>query len=268
MRIPVLTNDKAKEMVDILDPPCEIDPNVASYQSTNGAGEPLDLSSVEDLAHELGQLWRDCAEDTKLFDSRACVLVHRSVPREPEALSDDGFWRWLALGPLRQITIYRYPPSKDREDEAGMVIPGRYNRQNFGVGASARQRAECYPYKLWLRAELGHFTGGDDGKDPYRFAMRGDVDFWTSHVHRQSYTTNRLLCSSLVRTQFPDDRDGSPLLVSGEESVSDGIRGIRTLAKRLRRLQATYELNVLDQDELDVLVSEQASDLTRAAKQK
>lgn len=261
MRFHVLAEGKAKEMIDLIDPPHYNSPEITTYQANAGAGTLLDDAVIEMLQTQLEALQKEFKDDTKRFDAEACVVIHKVLPHEQELLSNDGFWRWLALGPLLGITRWRFPPSQKRDDESGNEILGRFNRTNFGVGASARQRAECYPYKLWLRAELGHT---DDGKESYRYARRGDVDFWTSHVHRQSYTTNRNLCSALVRFQYPDEREGKPYLLSGTEKREEGRLGMRTLAKKLRRLQATYELTMLDVGQLHDLILEQAHSLRRA----
>jgi hypothetical protein len=260
MKFKVLDQARAREILDRMDAPLNERPSLAGLESRAGAGEPLEDDVTQQLRTALLLLKEQYADDTQTFDAEACVLVHQSLPDEPDLLSNDGFWRWLALGPLQEIVVWRFPPGKGRVGEEADTLP-KFNRENFGVGASARQRSECYPYKLWLRAELGR---ADDGGDPYRYAKRGDVDFWTSHVLRQTYTTNRALCAALVRFQFPDDRAGRPFLLSGTEKVNAGRRGIRTLAKRIKRLQATCELTVLEDHELDGLLSELAEGLTLA----
>ena len=61
---------------------------------------------------------------------------------------------------------------------------------------------------------------------------------------------------------FPDELAGRPRLLSGTEKIEEGRRGIRTLAKRIKRLQATCELSILEESELEALISELAQDLT------
>lgn len=260
MKYNVLDQRNANDILDRMDPPGNERPSVSGLGSKAGAGDGLEEEVIERLTKRLEEIKRATGGDAKQFDAEACMAVHEALPAEPDLLSDDGFWRWLALGPLQDIVAWRFPPTKRRGPEGEELYP-RFNRQNFGVGASARQRAECYPYKLWLRGELGQVR---DGGERYRFAQRGDVDFWTSHVLRQTYTTHRPLCAALVRFQYPDDKEGRPRLHPGEENILEGKLGIRTLAKRVKRLQASYELSIFSEAELEALLYENARDLTEA----
>ncbi|KFN48227.1 hypothetical protein P873_01335 [Arenimonas composti TR7-09 = DSM 18010] len=258
MRYPIVTVDRAHALLEEIRTSGHCQIESSGVVATAGAGDPFDLEAIEVLASELEIVRGSFAEDRKAFDAAACERIHRALP-DGECLSDDGFWRWLALGPLLGLVMWRFPlTTKDLEDGSTETLPPK--PQNFGIGASARQRSECYPYKLWLRAELGRVDEGDE----YRFARRGDVDFWTSHIHRQSYTTNRRLCSALVRFQYPDELDGRPYLHSGEEDRDRKRFGIRTLAKRIRRLQATYELTLMDDSGIEQMIVDLATDLTRS----
>lgn len=258
MRYPVISVDRGRALLDEVTRSGRISVGFSEFQSISGAGEYLDLRGIDDLARRLETVRSKHDEDRKTFDADACEELHQSLV-DGDHLVDDGFWRWLALGPLREIVIWRFPAKVVAYNDGteGVSPP---NPANFGIGASARQRAECYPYKLWLRAELGRVEEGDQ----YRYARRGDVDFWTSHIHRQSYTTNRRLSSGLVRFQYPDALDGKAYLHSGQENALKKRFGIRTLAKRIRRLQATYELTLMDAAEIDELISELSSDLTKS----
>jgi hypothetical protein len=259
MKYPVLEQQQAHSVLDRMDPPYLEMPSVLGVSERAGAGEWIGDQVIAELTSLLLDV-RGRISSTKAFDAEACVIVHQLIPNDPELLADDGFWRWLALGPLQEIVAWRFPPAP-RKTSDGEPLPPTFNRENFGVGVSPRQRSECFPYKLWIRAELGRV---DDGGDKYRFARRGDVDFWTSHVLRQAYTTNRRLCAALVRFQFPDRRGGRPWLHPGTERPSVGIRGVRTLAKRIKRLQASCELSILEESELEELLSEHSQDLTLA----
>ena len=263
MRFPILAEDRAREMLDRIDPARNEAVNITPLQSHAGAGASLDEALIVSIVSKLEALRLEFAEDQRQFDAEASTVLHKLLPSDPELTSNDGFWRWMALGPLCPLSMWRFPPRATREErkEGESKPEKRFNRQNFGVGATARQRAECYPYKLWLRGELGHTP---EDEDPYRFARRGDVDFWTSHIHRQTYTTNRRLCSALARFQYPDGLDGNPRLHPGVEDPTKNRLGVRSLAKRLRRIQASYELSLLDDDQLDALVLEQSQGLSEA----
>ncbi len=237
-------------------------PSTDGRERWAGSGAEFDEERLAELARSLVDLKSEVSEQRpgapqaafRDFDARATVLVHRAIPRDADLLGDFDFWAWLALTRNAEVVLWRFPPKRPTEGGEWNLAPVLHN---FGIGASARRRSENYLYKLWLRAELAL---RDDGLgDPYRFARRGDVDFWTSHVHRQGYSAYRDLAGALIRFQYPDELEGEPRLFPGQES--EDKRGIRTLAKRIKRLQANVEFGFLAPEELDALVVEQARGL-------
>lgn len=234
--------------------------DLTSHVVWSGSGSELDPTKIDRLVEGLKSIRARLEEKSngnsaKLnrqeFDRAAAPLLHAIVPHDPELIASMDFWTWLAVVHLRDLIVWRFPPKASTVGE-----PASWNAQNFGVGQSARQRSENFPYKLWLRAELAFDAGHED---KYRFARRGDVDFWTSHIHRQSYSSYRPLGSALIRFQYPDQLSGEPRLHPGEES--DTKKGIRTLAKRLKRLQANVEFGCLSREDFEGLVVEQARGL-------
>lgn len=255
MRYPTISVSTARQALAELDAGRTFDLYAETVWA--GAGAELDMQRIDRLAIRLEQLRSESdslADGGKIsrhdFDRRAAEAIHGHLPRNAELTSSMDFWTWLAVAKLRDVVLWRFPP-KAAEGDASV------NLQNFGIGQSARQRCENFPYKLWIRAELAFDSGHSD---PYRFARRGDVDFWTSHIHRQGYSSYRELGAALIRFQYPDELAGEPRLHPGEETEQK--RGIRTLAKRLKRLQANVEFAYLQPDEMYVLVCEQARGLS------
>jgi hypothetical protein len=250
----------ARELVNSL--LADESPSTADLGRWKGGGAEFDEDRLNVLARSLLDLKSEVSEQRsgatqaafRDFDAGATVLVHQAIPSDAELLGDFDFWAWLALTKNAEVVLWRFPPNRPTEGGEWNLAPVLHN---FGIGQSARKRRENYLYKLWLRAELALH---DDGLgDPYRFARRGDVDFWTSHVHRQGYSAYRDLAGALIRFQYPDELDGEPRLFPGQENEEK--RGIRTLAKRIKRLQANVEFGFLAPEELECLVAEQARGL-------
>ena len=240
--------------------PLDVTPVVKVF----GDGDDLDEAPLEQAVAQLVDEVRRQKAGGKLvatdvvsrsFDAMAAKALHRAIPADADVVGRFEFWIWLAVTHLREVIVWRFP-GRLRDAATGSRVPT--NPNNFGLGPGRRSRVENYPYKLWMRADCARM---DDG-EPYRYAERGDVDFWTSHVMRQGYAAYRGLARALVRFQFPDELEGKPRLFAGEEK--DGTQGMRTLAKLLKRLQANVEFALLDEAEADALIRQHAEGLRLA----
>lgn len=165
------------------------------------------------------------------FEAVASADVHRILPSRHPALSDPEFWTWLAATQLGDIVEWRY----NRSNGADM--------KNYGIGAAA----ENLLYRLWLRAELAYDA---DSRVPYELATFGDIDFWRSHLFRQSYAFARQFARALLKFQFPD---GRPRLK---------IREIRELAKRLRASRTNLLIELMDEARARRFIESEWSKLT------
>lgn len=185
----------------------------------NAEGDDLDWEelaesiqiSLENLISTLGEEGKKAGSE---FESSAAPLIHQLLPEHP-ALADPEFWIWLIVGYGREIVKWRYGDTK--------------NMSNFGVGGAG----ENLFYRLWLRAEIAH---APEGGDPYRLARYGDIDFWRSHIFRQSYGDARLFARALLEFQFPASRSGKSRLKIAE---------IRALAKHLKRARSNLMFEVM-----------------------
>lgn len=188
----------------------------------NTEGEAVDWEAVaEDLKVGLENLMASINETGKKsgseFETAASPLVHRRLPEHP-ALADPEFWIWLAVSFGQEIVYWRY-------GDTG-------NHGNFGIGGSG----ENLFYRLWLRAEIGH---SPDAEDAYRLARYGDIDFWRSHIFRQSYGDARVFARAFLEFQFPAKRHGKARLKHIE---------IRSLAKHLKRARSNLMFEVMSQE--------------------
>ncbi len=185
----------------------------------NPEGDDLDWEDLaEKVQVQLGNLIAELGPDGKKtgseFEASAGPMIHRTLPEHP-ALADPEFWIWLVVGYGRDIVRWRYGDTK--------------NMSNFGVGGAG----ENLFYRLWLRAEIAYAPGTDD---PYRLARYGDIDFWRSHIFRQSYGDARIFARALLEFQFPASRKGKSRLK---------IIQIRSLAKHLKRARSNLFFEVM-----------------------
>jgi hypothetical protein len=221
----------------------------SGQQHLAGQGDDLDQRIIERLKRELIKVkgkfpdtLRQRDPEGGKFEAEACPIVHRLLPSDAQMLADYDFWTWLAVCACREIVDWRHGGPQRR------AVP-----ENFGIG----KRDENLLYRMWARANIGKVDGS---AEPYRLALRGDQDFWRSHVLRQngSYGSCRPVVHSLIRFQFPSDSRGSPTL-------KDKV--IRELAKRLRRLNANLLFECMDEKGAEKLLAREAEAAKRAVGQ-
>jgi hypothetical protein len=225
MRYPTLTSSDAKKIVESRRAGTPIEPE--SLEVQRGHGTPLELTFVEKLKKELAKRQRSFGTQLKergdregaAFEALAAERVHGLVPKVPEAIADAGFWRWMAVAHFAPLIEWRYGSKS-----SGCAL------NNYGIGSSS----ENFLFRLWLRGELGHDIAASD---PYLFARRGDVDFWRSHVFRQSYANARQFGRALLKYQYPDPKGPARLKTSA----------IRELVKRLRRVRMNRCFELMDE---------------------
>lgn len=180
------------------------------------------------------------------FDARATEIVHRALPLDDRVAATDDFWRYVAVVECYDVIQWRHGRM-----EADVPVEPR--DPHFGLG----DKWECFPRRLWLRAEI---TRQGDRGDPYELSRRGGMDFWASGVLRHLYSCSRPIARALVRHQFPVDgefRGGSyrPQTLT--------LAGVRELYKRLRHFDATTTFAVLDDAGALSLVAALAEGLER-----
>jgi len=245
MRYPVLKASDAALFLRARGTETQLD--VHQFVRTRGNGADFDDSFVTDLRADLSRIRARFPADLKKrsalgaeFESAASEAVHKRFPVAPEFLADPDFWTWLAVVNFSDLIEWRYGTSGSAAD-----LP------NYGIGS----RSENLLYRLWLRGDLGL---DDTAADKYHLSRRGDIDFWRSHLFRQSYGNARTFARAFIRFQFPDDKPEEPRLK---------ISVIRELVKRLRRARANLVFEILDEersselirDELAALPGEQAA---------
>lgn len=203
-----------------------------------GDGKELEQSFVTVLRDCLAQLRSDWPKGLKndkernVFEGKAARLVHGIVPSEPELLGDPEFWIWLAVVHFHDLVEWRYG-----NPEGGTKLA------NYGIGS----RVENLLYRLWLRAELVLDESADDR---YHLVDAGQIDFYRSHLIRQSFANARNFARALLRFQYPNEDMTVPRLK---------ILEIRDLVKRLRRLRSNLFLEILGETECLIVIESEAT---------
>lgn len=188
---------------------------------------PLRASAGNDISRGRGAGRR--------FEASAAVEVHRAMPPHHPAVGDPSFWTWFAIAHFGDLIEWRYGK------------PEGSDLKNYGVGGGG---VENLLYRLWLRAEIAYDRSAED---PYHLAPLGDVDFWRSHVFRQSYSYARRFARALLRFQFPGGPDDQARL---------RIKEIRELAKRLSAARTNLIVEIMDQDRATQFIEGEWSKLT------
>jgi hypothetical protein len=223
----------------------------------NEAEEPQELTvRVQTLGSEVD--WEEIAENIKdaleslrggasdisrgrgagrCFEAPAAIAVHKEMPANHPALADPMFWTWLAVTHFEDLIEWRYGNKPEGSD-----------LKNYGIGAPV----ENFLYRLWLRAEIGYDCAA---ADPYHLVGLGDVDFWRSHVFRQSYSYGRQFARALLRFQFP----GGP-----EDRSRLKIKQIRELAKRLSAARTNLLVEIMDPERAARFIEGEWSKLAEA----
>lgn len=197
----------------------EAPPVPESHFNTDGPEEDWDAIG-EEVAAALDQIIVALGGggDSKgsEFEVAAGPIIHEVLPEHP-ALADPEFWIWLTITFCQSVVRWRYPK--------------KINRRNFGIGGVG----ENLLYRLWLRAEIAY---SPDAEDKYELARVGDIDFWRSHIFRQSYGEVRHFARALIEFQFPTTMARKSQLKINE---------IRALAKQLKRARSNLMFELMSE---------------------
>lgn len=244
MIVPTLSQSNARAILDAYfageQPPFRVE-DVLTEAGINPRDDVQ--SRIDSLTQDLESIIvASPGREVARFDSEAAVICHSHLGELPvRVATESGFWRYLSLGPLRQVVEWRYPGSR--------------NRENFGVGKAW----EALPERLWFRAHVAVETGSED---PYRLVRRGGVDFWISGLVRVLYSSNPVLARALVEFQYPNDGE---FVGDKYRPATLGTDGIRELYKRLRHFTATVEFPALTKSEALDLVAGLGADLSNTS---
>lgn len=166
------------------------------------------------------------------FEVLAGIEVHKRLPAHP-ATADPDFWTWLVMRSFVPLVTWRYGETA--------------NPKNFGLGGAQ----ENFMFRLWLRADIGF----DPDTASYKLAEYGDIDFWRSHIFRQSYADGRSFARALIKFQFPAGPDAKAKL---------SVKQIRDFAKHLKKARSNLAVEVLNEAKSAQLIEREWSKLDSA----
>lgn len=169
------------------------------------------------------------------FEILAGIEAHKLLPDHP-ATADPDFWTWLVIRNFIPLVLWRYGKTADTK--------------NFGLGAAQ----ENLLFRLWLRADIGF----DSETNTYKLAEYGDIDFWRSHIFRQSYADGRDFARALIKFQFPEGSDAKARL---------SVKQIRDFAKHLKKARSNLAVEVLNEAKSAQLIEREWKKLAGAALQ-
>jgi hypothetical protein len=197
-----------------------------------GKGPDLDVSGLESVAMSCAtalENWQAEAApplDRDQLEGALAGLLHRAIHTYPTLVLDDpGFWRFVALAHLWEVTYWREQGSFDSLD------PAKYLRY-----IDAKAPAECVVTRMFLRARA--VVRGDDDYSLAAGVPRG-VDFWRSHVLRVGVSYAPPLARALAKEQ------------ATHHMPTDDLRAY---ARRLNRSSTNLVLPLLDDDEAEALI--------------
>ncbi len=250
MIVPALIRSEGEAYLEAKFAQPDATPTARSHEIGAGDREQYRLA-VRDLRQDLDDLKTTATADGSdvafpSFDAEAAVALLIRLDLEPRITADDDFWRYLACVELFDLILWRHGST----DRVPPVAPG-----NFGIDS----RWDCYPRRLWFRAELSR-----DPRltDPFAYTRRGSIDFWASGMLRHLYTCNRHIARALVRFQYPEAgefiRHGAEVWYRPQTLT---LTGIRELYKRLRHFNSTISMAAISEDQAEELVASLAEGL-------
>lgn len=160
------------------------------------------------------------------FEIAAAPLIHEALPSDP-ALADPRFWTWMTMTFGQKLVNWRYEAKPDLA--------------NFGAGSAV----ENLMFRIWLRAEVSF---SPELADPYELAKVGDIDFWRSHIFRQSYADARVFARALINFQFP---------LGNQRKARLSIDDIRALVKRLKKARTNLQFELMASERASRFIQEE-----------
>jgi hypothetical protein len=219
------------------------EPDINIYENSLEFSCEIDLN-FDELLNQLSKLKVGFPEhlgvkskDGPRFDQLAAEIIHAHLPLDSRLVGCREFWIWMSVAVFSDIIQWRHGTSTTNA-----------HSNNYGLG----NKIEGFLCRLWYRAELSKTIGND----PYALCRKAvERDFWESGIIRPRYSSCRPLTRAFVRFQYPDDRNGRPLLDPSNEN------GVRMLYKRIKRMQPTLTFEVLSEEAALSLLANLSHDL-------
>lgn len=258
---PVTTLKLAQEFLRQVEKRGESAVELATFCVVRGEGD----AGVEDALRGLEEDLEDYNEEfaKPSFDSHARSIIHRNLTElDDEVLVDPDFWRYLSSVRFRNIVAQRHPKTRKSGDSGG--TDGNWS--NYGAFNSSV--VESLFYRLYVGADATYDESSPE--DPYHLTFVADVDLWQSHIVRVLSGDNPTYARNLVRWYLNRDAfyarsENQRYVESFATFKNPKTDHLRDLVKRVRRLRSNVIHELLNDEEMYLMIEEQATESLRSA---
>ena len=245
MSYPIITPTKAREFVELL--LTQKSPNIESYVDDSNDGD-VDLTAVLATSTIQEGKWgtaingkKPTEKDRWRLEARMAGPIHSTLrDLDPVVLSDEGLWRFLALGPFLWYLKAREPELQAQDYGGG-----------WRTNAAGRRVRTPFRSQLIFRTFLWGKIAFDPSNptDPYRLTTivgeknGSEIDIWHSHLIRI-----QLGHLGEMPRAFLESITTQPRAIETDEA--------RFVEKRLTRLKHSLLFDIYDRPEAIVLANE------------
>lgn len=198
------------------------------FEEEGATGDETLLPAVNDVADRIIDLYQSSkarftsgiARDR--FEGSLAVQLHERLREFPaQVLTDDDFWRYLAVRGLYEFVSWRDGQSK-----------GSPALASFGA-SSPRVNYDCVPFRMFVRADIASIIveGGAQDMDVLDISSVAGTDLWRSHI---------------LRSQSSYSPHYVKLLLEHHERGVLPAAVVRDLAKRVKRVRSNVLVEALE----------------------
>lgn len=198
------------------------------FEEEGATGDETLLPAVNDVADRIIDLYQSSkarftsgiARDR--FEGSLAVQLHERLREFPaQVLTDDDFWRYLAVRGLYEFVSWRDGQSK-----------GSPALASFGA-SSPRVNYDCVPFRMFVRADIASIIveGGAQDMDVLDISSVAGTDLWRSHI---------------LRSQSSYSPHYVKLLLEHHERGVLPAAVVRYLAKRVKRVRSNVLVEALE----------------------
>lgn len=198
------------------------------FEEEGNSGEETLLPAVNELAGRMTDLFHSSkarftsglARDR--FEGSLAVQLHEQLCEFPaRVLTDDDFWRYLAVKELYEFVSWR-----DGQSSGSPALA------SFGANGP-RVTYDCVPFRMFVRADIASTVAGcgPQDLDAMDISSVAGTDLWRSHI---------------LRSKSSFSPDYVRLLLEHHERGVLPAAVVRELAKRVRRVRSNVLIETLE----------------------
>lgn len=175
------------------------------------------------------------------FEMMACSVVHRTLNKiSIAAATDPKFWMWVTFASAGKKMV----DLVDQRFKKGERIPAEVN---FGITTRPYVYDGLYA-RLWWRA---YRFFDRSAANPYELAERGDIDFWRSHILKQTFSQADCMAKAFIKFILPEHK----------RSSGWDVPLMRSVAKKLKARYTSCCYESLDEEQCKQILVELAAEV-------